>query len=280
MGTAGCGGRGWDGAVDGAVVGPGMVKASVERPPPRWSSLLRCHHGPCARRRLFRPDPPPSTHGLDGYTPPPCCGRHRPPAPRHGCSCGSCNDGCCLLSVWRCCSFCCGCGRCCCERRRAWCRTCGGAASAGDPAAPRRQGGLRRWQLQPLGQRPSARDQPGTAHPRLLRRPNPHPHFLPQPRHQQERPQLPERRAARGGHRDQHLHFPGLGGGFLHGWAGHPAQSGLQGRKPCSVLGAPPDARPGPGLGWATMPAIGAMDFDQIFVLRYTRPGVPPKWKA
>lgn len=31
------------------------------------------------------------------------------------------------------------------------------------------------------------------------------------------------------------------------------------------------------GLGWATMPAIGAMEFDQIFVLRYSKPGVPPR---
>ncbi len=31
------------------------------------------------------------------------------------------------------------------------------------------------------------------------------------------------------------------------------------------------------GLGWAAMPAIGAMEFDQIFVLRYTKPGVPPR---
>lgn len=31
------------------------------------------------------------------------------------------------------------------------------------------------------------------------------------------------------------------------------------------------------GLGWTAMPAIGAMDFDQIFVLRYTKTGVPPQ---
>lgn len=31
------------------------------------------------------------------------------------------------------------------------------------------------------------------------------------------------------------------------------------------------------GLGWAAMPAIGAMEFDQIFVLRYSKPGVPPR---
>jgi hypothetical protein len=30
------------------------------------------------------------------------------------------------------------------------------------------------------------------------------------------------------------------------------------------------------GLGWASMPPIGAMEFDQIFVLRYGKPGAPP----
>jgi hypothetical protein len=31
------------------------------------------------------------------------------------------------------------------------------------------------------------------------------------------------------------------------------------------------------GLGWPSMPPIGAMDFDQIFVLRYGKPGAPPQ---
>ncbi|MCT0198440.1 hypothetical protein KQ313_01895 [Synechococcus sp. CS-1325] len=31
------------------------------------------------------------------------------------------------------------------------------------------------------------------------------------------------------------------------------------------------------GLGWASMKPIGATEFGQIFVLRYSKPGVPPK---
>jgi hypothetical protein len=31
------------------------------------------------------------------------------------------------------------------------------------------------------------------------------------------------------------------------------------------------------GLGWTTMPAIGPMEFDQIFLLRYDSPGAAPK---
>ncbi len=30
------------------------------------------------------------------------------------------------------------------------------------------------------------------------------------------------------------------------------------------------------GLGWPSMPPIGPMEFDQIFVLRYGKPGTPP----
>ncbi|MCT0224383.1 hypothetical protein [Synechococcus sp. CS-1328] len=31
------------------------------------------------------------------------------------------------------------------------------------------------------------------------------------------------------------------------------------------------------GLGWPSMPTIGPMEFDQIFVLRYETPGAPPQ---